>query len=88
MGPRKSAAKVVCECLGITEGEVVAAIAAEGLSTVKQVTACTDAGGGCTACHPAIRALLERRAKDVAAHKAAGSSPSYLASSAPIFSAK
>ncbi len=87
MGPRKNHAKVVCECLGITEGEVVAAIRAEGLTTVKQVTACTDAGGGCTACHPAIRALLERRAKERAMSDAA-SGPSYLASSAPIFSAK
>ncbi|MDX6770574.1 MAG: (2Fe-2S)-binding protein [Elusimicrobiota bacterium] len=86
MGPRKNHAKIVCECLGITEGEVVAAIRAEGLTTVKQVTACTDAGGGCTSCHPAIRALLERRAKEVAAQGAAPAA--YLPASSPIFSAK
>lgn len=88
MGPRKNHAKVVCECLGVTEGEVVAAIRAEGLTTVKGVIACTDAGGGCTACHPAIRALLERRAKEAAAQAAAGSPSSYPAASSPIFSAK
>lgn len=88
MGPRKTAAKIVCECLGITEGEVSAAIQAEELTTVKQVTACTDAGGGCTACHPAIRAMLERRAKDVAAHEAAGATPAYSALRASLFNTK
>lgn len=79
MGPRKHA-KILCECLGIGEAEVCAAIRTEELRTVKQVTACTDAGGGCTACHPAIRALLERRARQRAA--------AYSASPSPIFSAK
>ena len=55
--------KVVCECLGVTEAEVVSAIRARGLTTVRQVTACTGAGGGCNSCHPALRAYLAREAR-------------------------
>lgn len=54
---------MVCECLGVTEAEVVSAIRERGLTTVRQVTACTGAGGGCNACHPAIRAYLAREAR-------------------------
>lgn len=59
MTPRKSA-KPACECLGISEAEIVAAIREKALRTVRQVTACTEAGGGCTACHPVIREYLAR----------------------------
>ena len=68
----KKKAKIVCECLGVTEAEVVSAIDREKLATVKQVSACTDAGSGCTACHPAIREYLQRAAKARAAVEAAG----------------
>lgn len=72
--------KIVCECLGITEAEVVSAIEHEGLSTVRQVAACTDAGSGCTACHPAIREYLARRARaeSLAETRAAGASSAWL----------
>jgi NAD(P)H-nitrite reductase large subunit len=85
MGPPKSKSRVVCDCLGITEAELVGAIRAEGLRTVKQVAACTDAGGGCTACHPAIREYLAREAR-AQAHQAAGQPAA--PSPSPIFSAK
>jgi NAD(P)H-nitrite reductase large subunit len=70
MTPRKTR-KILCECLGVTEDEVVAAIEGEGLRTVRQVTACTTAGAGCTACHPAIREHLARAAKARAQKEAA-----------------
>lgn len=80
--------KIVCECLGVTEAEVVSAIRERGLTTVRQVTACTDAGGGCNACHPAIRAYLAREARAaVPAAAAPPAEPAYAASS-PSFSAR
>lgn len=83
MGPRKTP-KYLCSCLEITEAQVASAIEEQGLSTLKQVTACTEAGGGCTVCHPAIRALLERRAREASLrgepHHAAACRPAaYLA---------
>lgn len=62
MTPRK--AKYLCECLKITEAQVVSAIEEHSFCTLKEVTACTEAGAGCNVCHPAIKALLERRAKE------------------------
>ena len=59
--------KLVCECLEVTEAEIVSAIRARGLTTVRQVTACTGAGGGCNSFHPAIRAHLAREAARQAA---------------------
>jgi NAD(P)H-nitrite reductase large subunit len=83
MGPRKTQPKIVCECLGVTEDRLVGAIRAEGLETLKQVVACTDAGGGCTVCHPAIREYLAReRARTAPARESyapASSSPSFSA---------
>jgi NAD(P)H-nitrite reductase large subunit len=65
MGPRKTP-KYLCTCLEVTEAQVSEAIVEHRCSTLKQVTACTEAGAGCTVCHPAIKALLERRAKEAA----------------------
>lgn len=59
--------KLVCECLEVTEAEIVSAIRERGLTTVRQVTVCTGAGGGCNSCHPAIRAYLAREAARAAA---------------------
>lgn len=52
--------KFVCECLKVTEAQLVKAIRDRGLSTLREVTACTSAGEGCNSCHPAIRAYLSR----------------------------
>lgn len=86
MGPRKTP-KYLCECLKITEAQVATAIVEHQFCTLKDVTTHTDAGTGCTVCHPAIKALLERRAKEAAlrgepaAHACppSASAPSYLA---------
>lgn len=86
MTPRKPPSKVVCECLGVTESQIVAAVRAHGLCTVKQVGACTEAGSGCTACHPAIREYLAREAR-TQARRDAEPPPAYSAS-LPIFSAR
>lgn len=87
IAPSKKNAKVVCDCLGVTEAKLVVAIRTGGLCTVKQVTACTDAGGGCTVCHPVIREYLEREARAQASREAAVGA-AYFAPSSPNFSAR
>lgn len=84
MSPRKPKSKIVCDCLGVTEAEIIAAVHEHELCTVKQVSACTDAGSGCTACHPVIREYL---ARDARSRRDAEPSPAYSAS-LPIFSAR
>lgn len=59
----KSRSKVVCECLGVTEAQLTALLSSGRASTPEELGDCTDAGNGCTACHPAIRALCERQAR-------------------------
>jgi NAD(P)H-nitrite reductase large subunit len=63
MGTQDTSKEIVCQCLGVTEAQVLSAIRGEGLTTIKQVTSCTDAGGGCRSCHPALHEYLEREAK-------------------------
>jgi NAD(P)H-nitrite reductase large subunit len=58
--------RVVCRCLKVTEGAIVDAIITLGLATVKQVSATTGAGGGCTCCHTQIRELLAVHAQPMA----------------------
>ena len=49
---------VVCHCLGVTEEEVVTALAIHGVETVKELRRLTGAGDGCTACHRKLELLL------------------------------
>ncbi|MGC1273272.1 MAG: (2Fe-2S)-binding protein [Planctomycetaceae bacterium] len=51
----------LCHCLKVTRGEVADAIDLHGCESVEHVTNACGAGGGCTACHRKIRALLARR---------------------------
>jgi len=68
--------RIVCECLKVSERQVCAAIRSGHACSVRQIAACTGAGGGCTACHPALEQLLQQEAP-----------PAYLPSS-PSFSAR
>jgi NifU-like protein len=69
--------RIVCECLKVAERQVLDCIREGRDCSLRQIAACTGAGGGCTACHPALEALLEKEAPKV---------PAYLPS--PIFSAR
>jgi NifU-like protein len=60
MSPKKH---YVCECLKVTEADVVEAIRAYGIRDIKDVIGYTQAGDGCTACHPALMKLCERERK-------------------------
>lgn len=50
--------KVVCECFGVTDNEMVRVIKENRLRTVEEVTHYTKAGGGCRRCHPQIEKLI------------------------------
>ena len=63
--------RVVCRCLGVTEGTIVEAVMELGLRTVKEVRQATGAGDGCTCCHRQIRGLLEELCAPAAAEYAA-----------------
>ena len=68
--------RIVCECLKVSERKICAAVRDGKACSIRQISACTGAGSGCTACHPALEELLEREAPK-----------SYLPSS-PSFSAR
>ena len=46
-------------CLGVTEGEILDAIKTKEIGSVKDVIRYTQAGDGCTACHPLLREYLQ-----------------------------
>jgi bacterioferritin-associated ferredoxin len=58
---RKQRPRFVCECLKVTREQVLAAVRT-GARTLIELRTRTGAGGGCTACHPALRELIERGA--------------------------
>jgi len=57
VGPEE---KVVCECFGVTETEIVRAIRENRLTSVEEVTHYTKAGGGCGQCAETIKEILDR----------------------------
>lgn len=52
--------KVICTCFKVTEKEIERAIKENNLTTVKEVTNYTKAGGGCGRCIPDIEDILKR----------------------------
>ncbi|OVE76294.1 Fe-S cluster assembly protein NifU [bacterium E08(2017)] len=59
--------KVVCNCFGVTEEEVVHVIRENNLSTVEEVTNYCKAGGGCGNCKPEIQNLVDKYQSEIAA---------------------
>jgi NAD(P)H-nitrite reductase large subunit len=57
---RSSRSRVVCECLKVTEGQVVDALRAGRACSLREIAACTEAGSGCNSCHSELRRLLQR----------------------------
>ena len=51
--------KIICTCFGITQEEIRRVIRDNRLTTVKEVTNYTKAGGGCGGCVPDIEEILE-----------------------------
>ena len=50
--------RIVCHCLRVTEEEILQAAHEGKPHSIKQIMDHTGAGGGCTACHRRILALL------------------------------
>ena len=51
---------LICRCYRVTEAEILDAIRADNLQTVEQVTAATNAAGGCSSCYDDVQGLLDR----------------------------
>jgi nitrite reductase (NADH) large subunit len=49
----------VCDCNGVSKGQVVVAITKKGASSVSAVGAATKAGTGCGSCKPLVKQILE-----------------------------
>ena len=49
---------IICSCLDLTRGDIIAAIKAKNLKTVEEVGEATEAGTVCGACLDDIQALL------------------------------
>ncbi|MFC4319943.1 nitrite reductase large subunit NirB [Litchfieldia salsa] len=50
--------ELVCGCNGVTKGTIVTAIKEQGLSSVEQVSSCTNAGRSCGRCKPMVADIL------------------------------
>ena len=51
--------RTVCACFRVGVNRIVAAIRDQGLTTVAEITAAVQAGGGCGACVPELKGLLQ-----------------------------
>jgi nitrite reductase (NADH) large subunit len=50
--------ELVCGCNGVTKGAIVEAIKTQGLTTLDQVSHCTNAGRSCGRCKPLVNDIL------------------------------
>ncbi|MDP4170852.1 MAG: nitrite reductase large subunit NirB [Bacillota bacterium] len=50
--------ELVCGCNGVTKGTIVEAIKTQGLTTVDQISGCTNAGRSCGRCKPLVGKIL------------------------------
>lgn len=55
--------KVICNCFGVTESEIIKAIKEKGAKTLDDIREINYAGGGCARCVPNIKILLDKYAK-------------------------
>ncbi|MBM7654236.1 nitrite reductase large subunit NirB [Neobacillus cucumis] len=53
-----AADELVCGCNGVTKGAIVEAIQTQGLTTLDQVSHCTNAGRSCGRCKPMVSQIL------------------------------
>ena len=58
MAAKPSSKKIVCECLDVSEADILEAIRTHKLESVKDIAHYTEAGNGCTACHGLLKEYL------------------------------
>ncbi len=66
-GDRPDPGPVVCACLSVGANTIAETIAAGGVQSVADITACLGAGGQCGSCKPELAVLLERHKPSLAA---------------------
>lgn len=49
---------VICNCNGVTKGNIIEAVQTKGLTSFEQVKTCTKASSSCGGCKPAVTELL------------------------------
>lgn len=52
--------RLVCRCLNVTEAELIQAITAHEIRTLRDLKHQTGAGDGCTCCHSRLQEYIER----------------------------
>ena len=52
--------EIVCHCLKVTGIDLREALLIHDPQTVRDITRCTGAGGGCTACHARLTVILQQ----------------------------
>ncbi|MBN2037399.1 MAG: Fe-S cluster assembly protein NifU [Chitinispirillaceae bacterium] len=72
--PAAKEGRIVCTCFGVTEEEIENAVRENKLTTLKEVTNFTKAGGGCGGCHEEIKKIISR-ANGTALHEPPESRP-------------
>lgn len=56
MSPRRRV--IVCHCLNVTASDIHDAVRAGDAADIRDVSTCTGAGTGCTACRTRIRRMI------------------------------
>jgi NAD(P)H-nitrite reductase large subunit len=51
--------EIICHCMDVTRGEIIAAIKELKLKTVEEVGKATEAGTGCGGCQSVIQEILD-----------------------------
>jgi bacterioferritin-associated ferredoxin/NAD-dependent dihydropyrimidine dehydrogenase PreA subunit len=54
---------VVCPCLGVTEAQLIDALATQQIRSLKDIRRQTGAGAGCMVCHRRLKRYLQERAR-------------------------
>ena len=58
--PAAKEGTVVCHCFNVTDREIETAVKENNLTTIKEVTGFTKAGGACGKCHDEIQKIIDR----------------------------
>ncbi|MFC4075905.1 nitrite reductase large subunit NirB [Salinithrix halophila] len=65
----------VCDCNGVSKGEILGAIRDKGLTDVEGVKSCTKAGASCGGCKPLVASILEEELGETFDSAASAKSP-------------
>jgi bacterioferritin-associated ferredoxin len=52
--------EIICQCFQVSEAKIRESIRAGNLTSIEQVTASCEAGGGCHSCHILLQLFLDQ----------------------------